>query len=184
MPRVNHVRKARKPNPIVSQEDIDYVKEHPESNRSSYYWWKFRFGGKRYSKTRPRASQLTQSEFYGAIYGAQEDLADAIPCTVEDYKDAVQAYADAVEEQGQLCQEKLDNMPESLQYAPTGELLQERIDACESAYDEITSFMDDEPDVSEEDFDPDSEGFDSYEEYVEDWCRTKVEEVSQITPEA
>lgn len=34
-------------------------------------------------------------------------------------------------------QDRLDNMPESLQYSPTGEMLQERIDQLESAIDEL-----------------------------------------------
>ena len=36
-------------------------------------------------------------------------------------------------------EDSLDNMPESLQYAPTGELLQERIDACDNAMNEVDS---------------------------------------------
>lgn len=50
--------------------------------------------------------------------------------------------ADIVEELESIkddLQDRLDNMPESLQYAPTGELLQERIDGLESAIDELES---------------------------------------------
>ena len=43
MPRVNYVKKARKNNPAVKRGE-------------SYFWWKFRYGGKQYSKTRPRQS--------------------------------------------------------------------------------------------------------------------------------
>ena len=38
MPRVHHVKSARKDNPVAKKGE-------------SYYWWKFRYGGKRYSKT-------------------------------------------------------------------------------------------------------------------------------------
>jgi vacuolar-type H+-ATPase subunit E/Vma4 len=50
-------------------------------------------------------------------------------------------------------QESLDNMPDSLQYSPTGELLQERIDAVESAVDEVecidAEYDEDEPDLDD-----------------------------------
>lgn len=61
MARAHFVKKARKDNPAVKAGE-------------SYYWWKFRRGPKRYSKERPRPSQLTQSEFYGQVYGLQEDM--------------------------------------------------------------------------------------------------------------
>ena len=43
----------------------------------------------------------------------------------------------AVAEIREACQDRLDNMPESLQYGPVGELLQERIDALESAESDL-----------------------------------------------
>ena len=64
MPRVTHVKAARKDNPVCKKGE-------------SYYWWKFRYGGKRYSLTRPRASQLTQSAYYGAVRGLIEMIEDA-----------------------------------------------------------------------------------------------------------
>jgi len=63
MPRVNFVQKARKDNPVAKAGE-------------SYYWWKFRYGGKHYSLTRPRESQLTQSEFLGAMYSLLEEIQD------------------------------------------------------------------------------------------------------------
>ena len=40
MPRAKFVKKARVPNPVVTQEDIDA--HTPENPTASYYWWKFR----------------------------------------------------------------------------------------------------------------------------------------------
>ena len=40
MPRVNFVKKARKDNPVVSKGE-------------SYYWWKYYFVPKMYSKSKP-----------------------------------------------------------------------------------------------------------------------------------
>jgi len=51
MPRVHFVKHARKDNDLVKKGE-------------SYYWWKFRFTGKCMSKTPPRKSQLTESEYW------------------------------------------------------------------------------------------------------------------------
>ena len=144
MPRVIHVKAARKDNPVTSK-------------GGSYYWWKFRYGGKRYSLTYPRSSQLTQSAYYGAVRSLSEMIEDA--GTPED-NDALTTLRDEavseIENIGEECSSSLENMPESLTYSPTGELLQERIDACEEARGElenIEEFDEDEPE--EGDFTPD-----------------------------
>jgi len=59
MARAHHVKKARKDNPVAKAGE-------------SYYWWKFRFGDRHYSKTEPKASQLTQSPYLSVIYSCQE----------------------------------------------------------------------------------------------------------------
>lgn len=141
MPRVNYVKKARKDNPVAKKGE-------------SYYWWKFRYGGKRYSKERPKQSQLTQSPYYAALYDLQDEI-DEYQCgDYEDFECFVEDVKNQLADIGEECQSSLDNMPESLQYAPTGELLQERIDACENAQYEM--------DVDEFEFDP--EDFEDYEE--------------------
>ena len=63
MPRIHHVKSARKNYPSAGIKKGD-----------SYYWWKFRYSSRQLSKTPPRASQLTQSEFLSQVY----DLQDAI----------------------------------------------------------------------------------------------------------
>ena len=145
MTKVHFVKKAAKDNSAVK-------KGQP------YYWWKFMVGGrggpKHFSATRPRASQLTQSEFLGAVYGAQEDLEDACSelkqgkITLATFVDRVSDVKSAVEEAGEECENKLSNMPDSLQQGPSGETLQERIDACatlvqelEQVYDEIKDML-------------------------------------------
>ena len=128
MARATFVKKARKdiPNTDIKAGD-------------SYYWWAFMSGGrggpKRYSKTRPRASQLTQSEFLSEIYAAQELLdaasdADSTIAALEDARSAVESAKDN-------CEDKLSNMPDSLQQGTTGQLLQDRIDNCERIISEI-----------------------------------------------
>lgn len=137
MPRVTHVEHARKPMP-----------EHGIKVGDSYYWWKFRFGGKHVSKTMPRQSQLTQSEYLGTMYGIQESLEDACSALREgdvadkDFQQLVDALDSAisdVENQRDECQSKRDNMPEQLQDAPSGEMLGNRVDSCENIQSELDS---------------------------------------------
>ncbi len=136
MPRVTFVKSARKDNPVAKKGE-------------SYYWWKFRYGGKRYSKTRPRQSQLTQSAYFGSLYSMQEQIEDYEVNDNDDFtslRDEITSELDNLRDE---TQGSLDNMPESLTYSPTGELLQERVDALENAQSEIESmdeFDEEEPD--------------------------------------
>lgn len=152
MPRVTFVKKARKDNPVAKAGE-------------SYYWWKFRYGGKRYSKTPPRPSQLTQSEYYGTIRALAEQTEDSNVEGAEDIELMIESTRSDIEELQQETQDKLDNMPENLQYSPTGELLQERVDALEGAVSDLDS-IDYEFHFDEDDFDED--GYDSEEEMEED----------------
>ena len=139
MAKAHFVKKARRP--------------VPEANINvggSYYWWAFMSGGrggaKRYSLTPPKQSQLTQSEFWSAVYSLQERPApsdlDDVECEIEDLRSELESIMDET-------QSKLDNMPEGLQQGDSGQLLQERIDACENAISELDSvdFSFDEPDT-------------------------------------
>ena len=145
MPRVTHVKSARKDNPVCKRGE-------------SYYWWKFRYGGKRYSLTHPKPSQLTQSAYYGTLYAIQEEIEATGLSDVDDWESLTENVTSQLEDLGQETQESLDNMPESLQYSPTGELLQERIDAVDGAISEIECIQEpddfEEEDYEREEFDP------------------------------
>lgn len=120
MTRLHYVKKARK---SIKGTDI--------KKGDSYYWWQFAFRSKQVSKTHPRRSQyMTQSEHLGNIYDIEDDLS---ALTIEDIKEGftLDEYIQQVEEIKDTCQERLDNMPEQLQYAPAGETLQEYIDNLE-----------------------------------------------------
>jgi DNA repair exonuclease SbcCD ATPase subunit len=68
MARLHHVRKARKNN-----------KAHGVRKGEPYWWASFRTGGrfiKRYWTSKPRRSSLTQSEYYAALWDAEDDLQD------------------------------------------------------------------------------------------------------------
>lgn len=155
MPRVTFVKAARKDNPVCKKGE-------------SYYWWKFRYGGKRYSLTRPRQSQLTQSAYYGTIYSIQEMIEDWSGDDSLSFEGLVEDVRDAVTELRDETQDSLYNMPDQLQYSPTGELLQERIDALDNVeceLDCIDEFEFDEEEFDYEEFDP--EGYEDDDERAE-----------------
>jgi hypothetical protein len=130
MARATHVKAARR---RYSEDETGI--DGGIKKGQSYYWWKFKRGGKRFSLTPPRASQLTQSAFYGTLADLQDRINALEPN--ESLVDEVPSLSEALQELGEECQSSLDNMPEGLQQGPTGELLQERIDACQGAADEL-----------------------------------------------
>jgi hypothetical protein len=121
MAKAIFVKKARKDNSVVKAGE-------------SYYWWAFRYGGKYYSKTRPRASQLTQSEFLSQIYEICEEIEDLDTEEIKTIENLQDIRDDLSSRLNDLASEQYDNqsnMPEGLQYGPTGELLESRAEACE-----------------------------------------------------
>lgn len=136
MTRVNFVKKARKDNPVVKKGE-------------SYYWWKFPFGGKHYSATHPKRSQLTQSDFLAQVYDIEDEMNGN--SNIEQFM--IDEWISELESLRDECQDKLDNMPEQLQEgSSSGQLLQERIDALDdwiSSLENIDCEIDD--DENEED---------------------------------
>ena len=130
MPRV-HKRKARKDYPAsgIKKGDEYYTARVKTGPRSGFT----------IRQLRPiRASQLTTSEFYSGWYGEQETLED----NPEFDHDTVSEVANTIRELGETARESYDNMPESLQYGATGELLETRADHCEITADALDEFAD------------------------------------------
>jgi len=151
MTKVYHVKKALKDNSVCKKGE-------------SYYWWSFRFGGKHYSLTYPKPSQLTNSEFLSQAYALNERIAELNPDnfnSIEDLQSEVEDIVEEFESLGEECYDKLNNMPEGLQESEVGCLLQERSDACSEVSSNLQSI----------DFDFDEEDF--KDEYIEE----QVEEV-------
>ena len=150
----------------------------------SYYWWQFKGSPKQYSKIAPRASQLTLSTYYSTLYGIVEEIEDFSTEKPEDLQDFSEQIKEQVENLRDDTQDSLDNMPENLQYSPTAELLQERIDSLENAISEIEGidFDYEEQDeqelketiADEQGIDTDEEG---WEDEVEIFLETKKEEL-------
>jgi len=167
----------------------------------SYYWWQFQNSPKQYSKTRPRASQLTQSGYLSTLYGITEQIEDFSTDSTDELSDFVDNIKTELEDLRDTTQESLDNMPENLQYSPTAELLQERVDALETAIDELDAIDLDYNETDEDELkelvaddlgiDTDSDDWDSEitEEQIEEkrqeleseWVQEKLEELQAIS---
>lgn len=132
MPRVHHVHKAQK----------DYPQDGIKKGES-YYWWKFRYAEKCRSKTHPTPSQLTRSEFWGEVFGIQEELS---ACSD---RDELSGIIERIRELATQQEEKKNNMPDSLQDGPIGELLDERQTSLDEWADELEG-VDEDEDLSEQ----------------------------------
>jgi hypothetical protein len=126
-------------------------KDYPEHNikkGESYYWWKLHRGAKRFSKTRPKRSQLTGSSFYATLYDIEDDMIGDAEASEElgSLRDEV---VSALEELRDQCEESRNNMPDALQDSDTGNMLQERYDALDSAIDEFQNIELGEPDEND-----------------------------------
>ncbi len=112
----------------------------------SYWWWKFNFSRTVYrSKTQPKRSQLTRSDFLSQIYEIEDRIqgmtTDAdIEGEIEDIKSDLENLRDEQEE-------KRSNMPEQLQETGSGEILQNRYDSLDEMIGELDGIA---ADVDEE----------------------------------
>lgn len=131
MARAHFVKKAQK----------DYP-EHGIVKGEPYYWWKFKNSPKRFSKTPPKASDLTQSEFKAAMSDIEERIAAIGGDSLEDL-DTIKGERDELVDQlydlANEQDEKFNNMPESLQGGSTGEMLESRRDECNSMAEELAA---------------------------------------------
>ncbi len=169
--RLHFVEKAMKDNDCVKKGE-------------SYYWWKFRFGGKHRSKTRPKPSALENSPFTSGVMAALEQFDDL--GTGEDLQSAVESVKDELENIKSETEDKLQNMPDSLQQGPTGEMLQGRIDSLDELISELDSIDFDTSgiDVEEQDIDDkvgDREEDETDEEFEERREKVKVELMEDAT---
>jgi hypothetical protein len=165
----------------------------------SYYWWQFQNSPKQYSKTRPRASELTQSAYYSTLYSIVEQIEDFSTDSAEELTEFAESIKTELEDLRDTTQESYDNMPENLQYSPTADLLQERVDSIESGISEIESIDFDYEEEDEEELkqtiadeqgiDTDVDGWeDEVENFIEEkrqelqseWVQEKLEELQAI----
>ena len=128
MAKVNFVKKAQK----------DYP-EYEIKKGESYYWWKFRFGGKHVSKTPPKREQLTQSNYLISLYAVEDSLNNLEQSSsLDTIQDDIEGIIGDIENIKSECEEKLQNMPEHLQESSSsGQMLQERIENLDNFVSEL-----------------------------------------------
>ena len=191
MATANFVKKARKDYPDAG------IKKG-----ESYWWWKFNFSNHRHmSKTKPSRSQLTNSPFYselfdlvdgfsldvdGMVDGRNGETTPEVP-SVEGIQSEIETQVEEIrsqlEELQSQQQESLDNMPDHLQESSdSGIMLQERIDALESAMGDLDSVQ---LDVEEFDDWKENNGVDedNYDEKVEEYKEHLRQEISNVESE-
>jgi archaellum component FlaC len=161
MPKVNHVKAARKDYPA-----------HGIKKGDEYWWWQGAYKPKQFSKTPPKPSQVVGSEYLKTIYGMQEGLSESEWKEEGDVESNVEDYKMQLEELKSECEEKLENMPEHLRdSSDAGNTLQERIDSLDSAISDLESI---ELEVPEEDALKESYGGE-----IQGWIDEKKDEVEQ-----
>lgn len=170
MPKVHHV-KARK----------DYP-EHGIQKGDMHYTWSLKTGP-RSSRTyrqiaKPRPSQLTTSEFLASLYDWQDSL-EAAPDM-----ESISGLAEEIRSIGETEREKFDNMPENFQQGDTGQMLEQRADACEAAADEleeIHSRWENEFDDAGEEDDEEGDDADAEAERRQEWDDNHLEEAKAVS---
>lgn len=156
------------------ENDLPYI-----NKGESYYHWALFRSPTQYSKTAPKQSQLTGSEFLSSIYALSEDLAEFDCSEISEVEEKRDEFISQLEEMRDECQEKLDNMPESLQYAPSGEILQSRIDGLEEMISEFENISVEELD----EFEYEDNGDDDEEEQKEIWEAERQEVIDEAIGE-
>lgn len=167
----------------------------------SYYTWKFMKGGQHFSKTAPRRSQLTQSSYLSTLYDIEDRVSEFScdePGELESFRDEIQSEVESLKEE---TEDALDRIPDQLKEAPVGCMLDERIQALDSAISELESIDCDyeeldrdellEEIASETGIDTDEEGWEekiSDDEYItkkneklQEWINEKIEELNGIS---
>lgn len=101
---------------------------------SGYYWWKFNYGAKQRSKTKPKPQQLTRDD-YAILLLDVDDIKDDLSVGMggQDVSANLDSIKEMLDEAKDRYQESFDNMPDQLQETSmAGEILTERIEALES----------------------------------------------------
>lgn len=185
----------------ADKDDTIFVKKG-----ETYYMWSLMSGSRgvtHYSRTKPKRSQLTNSDFLSQIYDLEDELDFSGAQSSEDLQAARDEVVLALQNLGEEQQGKFDNLPEGFQQAETGQLLERRAEACSEiadAYDSVDlDDYDEELDQQdlnelrdkvrkELDLDPDDENprlkeliEEKKQEKLDEWLSDKTGELDDVT---
>lgn len=134
MPRVHHVKKARK--------------DHDDCGvkiGESYFWWKIKTGPasgiEKCSREYPKQSQLTNSPFYQSAYSVIEDI-NSVSSVADsaELQSLLDGWIEDIQQIADECEESYNNMPDNLRdTSETGAMLQERKERLEEWIAELQS---------------------------------------------
>lgn len=165
MPRV-HTQKANK----------DYP-DHGIKKGDTYYWWKFRYGGKRISLTQPRSSQLTTSEFLSRLYSIQESQGDLD--TEDNLAEWVRSTIVDLREMADEQDEKFNNLPDNFQMSDNGQKMEARANACNIAADSLEEIdLEGKPEEPGEGAKP--KEVKAYEKKLAKWKQNLLDEIQAV----
>lgn len=145
MPRVHHVKKARKDNPAVSK------------GQPYYHWQRYR-SRKQYSATYPKRSQLTSSGKLATIYDAEDNVGnfaidssdrDCLLMSLQGFEGAVREAGESFREVGEEYNESADNLEEYFSGSQQIDDIREKAEACETAADDADTLADELSDTHE-----------------------------------
>lgn len=120
---------------FVKSAKIDYP-EAGITKGESYWWWQFKFGGKRVSKEEPRHSELTRSGFLHSLYVIKEKIEDLkIDDDLNEERNEIVVDLDILRDE---CNERLNNTP-AFEESDAADLLRERSDCIQEMIDEFKS---------------------------------------------
>ena len=143
--KVTHVKKSRKEHKCGKCSKIIPV-------GSEYYKGELNFSPPiiRCANCGLKSYEVTTSDYQFRVGRLQVDWSSDYDSATCDCQEEIAAELESIAED---IQERLDNMPEGLQEGDTGQLLQSRIDSCESVAQDISNIEVDEDapeDVQEE----------------------------------
>jgi len=96
---------------------------------------------------KPRRSQMTGSDFLATLYDIEDSMAGLSVENMEEAQGCIETMISELEELRDETEGRRDNMPEQLQDAPTGEMLQGRVDSVDEMIGELEDI---ETDIDEE----------------------------------
>lgn len=119
---------------------------------------------------KPERSELTESEYYSWLWDLQDHLEERYDLRSEECKDELYSELENMRDE---LQDKWDNIPESLQYSPNAEMIQERIDSLDDAMNELDNL--EYPEKDEE-----SEDESEYEDQLDSWEQDLINTIQNI----
>lgn len=118
-------------------------------------------------------SRWESSEYRGQIYDIQDNFD----------KEDVDSTLSAIEDLKYELEDRLENIPEQLRYSNSGEILQERIDALEEAYENIEGLRDELDEVLGWEYEDYKEEYETQEDFEEAKESEIDDKASQIEDE-